>query len=251
MNRQQIELIKRLSDAGEGDGDREERAIGDLQITLNVSPYRSRNPRNGFYRPYQSYALDTTTNTSFGDKNSLNTSTSLNSRSYANSVDWSKCNYDGLSYTKLNHNPSFFIDQVGCTDCDADNGNIKCYNALPLLCHRKLSVNRPPYFVYNPAHDHGWSEGQIKESDAYMGCLITDRHIADLICEDQFGKGWKLASSNQGKIIVGMFGYDFANSDWSFNGPKVNVSWRFWASGNVNGGLSRYWVHSIDGTNCY
>lgn len=166
--------------------------------------------------------------------------------------DWNACNNIGLTYEKYSHQHLTNIDHVGCDECSENSGNTICYQDNQLLCHYHGSYNRPDYPITNPNTNNGWSEGMIKATHNYMGCLITNQIVGDIVCADQFGPNWKMAESKQGKIIPGMMNNDYIGQAWHNNGPKEFVSWKFWANGDIDASEGqRFWVHHENGFNCF
>ena len=171
-------------------------------------------------------------------------------------VDWSKCNYDGLVYNKDNHDASVNTDYLSCdrSTCSPSSGNMKCYNSVPILCHDHSGMNRLSYWVKTPYTDHGWSEGSVViTTSAYMGCLLTSRALVDLICEYEFGYGWKWATSNMGLAIENMHGYEYTGSQWSsYSDPKQTTEFKVWSFGCINNAkYNDFWTYHSYGHNCY
>ena len=169
--------------------------------------------------------------------------------------DWSKCNLDGLVYNKYNHDSNVNADYLGCdrTTCGPYTGNMKCYNSVPILCHYHSSSNRVGYEVKTPNDEHGWSEGSIARTSAeWMGCYLTSSYLVDLICEDEFGEGWRWATSDMGKKIEEMLGYDYTGADWAAYGPKLTTEWKVWSSGDIiTSNYNDFWTYHVYGHNCY
>ena len=177
------------------------------------------------------------------------------SRKMLSSFDLNRCLSTGLSYIKLSHDSKSNIDYWGCKDCEKkkekEAGNTTCYNEQPILCHFRGGYNRAAYEVKNPNYRYGWSEGMVKKGPSLMGCVITSNAVGDLICQENFGPGWKMATSRQGMIIEGMMGYDYVGTNWKANGPKKEVPYMFWAHGNVDDERKTFWVFNQNGNNCF
>lgn len=165
------------------------------------------------------------------------------------------CFQTGLAYRKLSHIDDINIDYWGCPNCDikedGPTGYTKCFYDLPLLCHYHGNLSRARYEVKNPNTRYGWSEGYVKKGPSFMGCVISSKQIGDLVCQESFGSGWRMATSKQGMIIDGMMGFDFVGEKWKVNGPKKQVSYRFWAHGNVDDEGKSFWVSNESGNNCF
>lgn len=87
--------------------------------------------------------------------------------------------------------------RVGCGNCDAKNGDTLCTERLPLLCLIDYkTIPRPRYnfprdistaSVSDGGFSNGWTGGYFSATDPVLGSDLTNRNVADKICQDRFG----------------------------------------------------------------
>ena len=170
----------------------------------------------------------------------------------------------GLTWGRVEHDPSRGIDLVGCDGtpkprggnaCNAYTGDTPCSRSLPILCIKKDGSPRPDYSVANRSHAEakeyyaGWAQGSIRLTPPIKGSDIEDLNHANSVCADNFGDGYRMAEHHDGRWVAGMDSNRYFASSW----PKTTNEggWNFWAYGNV-GHASRFWVHIRDqDANCW
>jgi subtilisin family serine protease len=111
---------------------------------------------------------------------------------------------------------------------DPYHGDTTIDQFLPILCLR-VDGRTPPdgigFDIYN-----GWSHGEVKATPAIAATVLTSREVADQICADEFGAGWRLAEFHDGR-----YGADL----------NITGGWSFWASGALPAG-TRFWASIND-----
>ena len=166
--------------------------------------------------------------------------------------DWNNCNNRGITYRKLEHDTPTNTDRIGCPNCDAISGNTSCYNSHSLVCFKNQRLGRPNYLIRSPNTEYGWTEGSIGGTNDYMGCLISSRLKADIICVEKYGTGWKIANSEEGRFIQGMMNDSHTGSTWINTQPKFTHPFFMTAIGNLNDSEPTVrWIHNNYGFNCY
>lgn len=111
-------------------------------------------------------------------------------------------------------------------NCDPYKGDTQCNRKLPLLCVHDM--HRPfPDDILDRQQYHGWFGGDIDTSITVKGTDLTSWAIADKICADKLGDGWRMAEFHDGR------------------------GWGFWAKGKITAD-SRFWVAINDQpANCW
>lgn len=131
-----------------------------------------------------------------------------------------------MTWIKTTHDSSLGVDRVGCSNCNAYTGDTLCTAKLPVLCIKKDSSPKPTGLItdfYN-----GWVGGHIATTRPIQGSTMTSLQVANQLCVDNFGAGWRMAEHHDG-----------------------NGGWNWYAYGNVRQD-TRMWVH-INGqpANCW
>ena len=100
-------------------------------------------------------------------------------------------------------------------------GDTSCEESLPVLCVKKmgLRVNSAiPLNAYN-----GWLGGEIKLSAPIQGLRLFSRSVADAVCENEFGDGYRMGEHHDGEGAVG----------WGFTGyGRIPADTHFWVTVN-------------------
>ena len=181
------------------------------------------------------------------------------------------CKRRGLTWGFYNHNCKLEIDHVGCSGlpfvspsshwCNPYVGDTPCCKFRPILCIKKLNLNRPAYDIScNPGNEAGcgWTGGFLGLTPRIQGCHLTSLAVADAFCQKYLGCGYKMAEHHDGRYINGMSSTAFANCAW--NGvPNFPGGWTFYGYSNIFkiGSAKpispvRFWVHINDQkANCW
>lgn len=132
---------------------------------------------------------------------------------------WDNKNSYGLVGSDINTNPyegDTFINQ-----------------SLPILCFKKSDLSKPNFVVSHKtpggADRSTWSGGYIGLSKPIQGFKIESLAIANAICEETFGEGYRMAEFHDGES--GNAGWDF----WGEILPENNFTL-----------LDRFWVYIND-----
>ena len=177
----------------------------------------------------------------------------LASRKAANGetlVESGTCDSDGPTYHKIGHDYTLNLDHFKLL-----NATQNCETPLPVLCMDEFSyMNRAPYFVYAPDYEYAWSEHFVAAIlQRFSGCELRFNN-GIYLCNYFFGYGWTWASTNQGRIVPGMWGTSFSGPTWPDNSPgnpKVNVNGNFRVYGNLyTGEYNEFWMNATDMIGC-
>lgn|GEM_PF-4788975 len=112
---------------------------------------------------------------------------------------------------------------VGCSGCNAYQGDTPCTTALPILCIKKSGPGFPlplPASVSNANIYFMWSGGVVGTTYPYVP--PTTLTVANNLCVLEFGAGWRVAEFHDA---------------WG---------WGFQAYGGVGNPAQRFWVHIND-----
>ncbi len=119
----------------------------------------------------------------------------------------SPANDKGVTWSKISHDNAQGVDLVGCDDgttkCDPYQGDALCSIALPIMCINKSNAAVPAGYD-NSNKYRKWSGGHLANSHPIKGSDISGINEANQICENQFGKGWRMADHHDG------WGWNFA-----------------------------------------
>mgnify|MGYP006171489725 CR=1 FL=1 len=137
---------------------------------------------------------------------------------------------NGLTWGKVRHDSSLGTDLISChagSGCDPHRGNSSCEEELPILC---IKNDASP----NPGIDDGqwrtWAKGHVATSMPVKGTALASFQQASLLCQQQFGEGWRMAQHHEGDHKQG---------------------WMFEAYGNVRDDV-RFWIYISDTNgNCW
>ncbi len=176
------------------------------------------------------------------------------------------CTRRGLTWgtTKNCKYCKFGICQISCRGkplvnntqyCNRYNGDTICKNLRPLLCIKKLNLDRPAYEVnsndpypsifQNYEYYNSWSGAFIRKTKPVMGCQIWNKKHADKICEYEFGCGWKMARENDGRYKVGMSLNVFAAGFFALSGLGFSGE-QFYGYGNLGHNNHETWEVHVD-----
>ena len=171
------------------------------------------------------------------------------------------CLRKGLTFTTKQTIPSLSLNLLGCWWCEPNLGDTNCWFKRPILCLRRKNTSRPPYDVEEVGGNEpdefyqGWSGGEVEITPPIRGCFIFSREAANVLCEWYFGKGFVMASFDDGRWIENMDGERLSGEEWEeFGGRLRKGGWNFYAKGEleVNFGVDRYWVDAKNGSgNCW
>ena len=137
----------------------------------------------------------------------------------------------GVTWTKRKpHNSVMGIDTVGCKDCNPYVGDTPCSSKLPVLCIKIDGSEKPEGLETN--FYKGWAGGHIGLTFPIRGDLLTSVDDANLLCEYQFGEGYRIAEHHDGY----------------HNGSPGGWNWS--AYGNIEEGLN-FWIFVDDQPDCH
>ncbi len=84
----------------------------------------------------------------------------------------------------------------GDTTTNAYNGDTSTRTTLPVLC---INVNNAPKpDTVQTSFYRGWSFGRILLSTPKRGTALTSLTVANKVCSDQYGQGWRMAEFHDG-----------------------------------------------------
>ena len=132
------------------------------------------------------------------------------------------------------------VDRPYKDACNPTVGDTSCRMVLPLLCFKKGGLARPA-----PLSGSGWTGGELAATAPVMGAMLDSELKANVLCERDFGQGWRMAMFSDGRNYPDENGYDhIARGDaWGIQGR---------VGGSGLGGTARYWVNSQQhSANCW
>jgi hypothetical protein len=113
-----------------------------------------------------------------------------------------------MTWGKISHNNTLGVDLVGCANCNAYAGDTSCTAFLPVLCIRQDGSPKPSGLATD--FHNGWTGGHIATTHAIQGTTLTSLQVANQLCVDNFGAGWRMAEFHDGK--GGWNWYAFGNA---------------------------------------
>jgi hypothetical protein len=137
--------------------------------------------------------------------------------------------------------------RVGCNDCDGYQGDTLCTEERPILCLLEDGSENACEATEPAIFNDGWAGGTIALTTNIRGIELTSQAVADTICADTFGPGYRMAEFHDGG---GGWSYRANGSLDGFNTSSTPSSThpRF---GNPNQG-GRFWVWINDQqANCW
>ena len=159
-----------------------------------------------------------------------------------------QCKNLGMTWGFISHDCKLEIDKVGCSglpasplaggQCNAYKGDTPCQKSLPILCIKKLRLNRPAYDVDCSPHAMtkefycGWSGAFLALTPPIQGCLLTNATVADAYCQKYIGCGYEMAAHSDGFYQVGMSSTAFANCAWDWS-VALSGGWAFYGYSNL------------------
>jgi Concanavalin A-like lectin/glucanases superfamily len=143
-----------------------------------------------------------------------------------------KCVMKGMTWLHAISNAQTGTITVGCSGCDAYQGDTPCVQKLPLLCIYKPT---PPFSlpagVNNTNQYNQWSGGVVATTAPVAGNTFPHISISTTVpnppddansyCALQFGSGWRVAEFHDG------WGWNFQAYGGTVSAPTV-PSTRFW-----------------------
>ncbi|GMU06373.1 hypothetical protein ASNO1_26260 [Corallococcus caeni] len=102
------------------------------------------------------------------------------------------------------------------TVTNAYQGDTTINTFLPALCLKKDGRPAPSGITYD--YYQGWAGGEVKLTRPFPASVLTSAALADTLCEEEFGAGYRMAEFHDG-----------------------DGGWNFWAEGTL-GTSSRFWV---------
>jgi len=131
----------------------------------------------------------------------------------------------GMTWLKGGSNAINGTVTVGCSGCDAYNGDTPCTTKLPVLCFLPLKAPKPTSTKVTGNYDQ-WSGGVVGTTPPYAGNTFATRADANKACVQEFiDPKWRVAEHHDG---------------WG---------WNFQAYGNVGTQFKRFWVDINDQPN--
>lgn len=185
-----------------------------------------------------------------------------------------QCANLGMTWGFKGHDCTLEIDNVGCSggppapttngQCNAYLGDTRCVNSLPILCIKKLKLNRPNYAVTCLSHSMvkefycGWTGAFLGLTPPVQGCLLSSQAVADAFCQSYVGCGYVMAEHHDGRYIVGMDTINHAFCTWNW-GIALGGGWSFFGYSNLSGvgkinppKMTRWWTRINDQrANCW
>lgn len=133
-------------------------------------------------------------------------------------------NGKAMTWTLLSDGPSGTVQVGGGPLSNAYTGDTDITTALPVLC-LKIDNSAAPTGI-TPNFYAGWARGTVAASNPIRGTRLTSRTVADNVCANTFGAGWRMAEFHDGRY-----------------GPNLESSggWSYWAKGEVPAG-TRFWT---------
>jgi concanavalin A-like lectin/glucanase superfamily protein len=141
-----------------------------------------------------------------------------------------KCKPKGMTWIHTASNAQTGTIAVGCSGCNANQGDTECSQQLPLLCiYKPTPAFQLPTGVNNNDEYNQWSGGVIATTASVAGSTFPNisatppppRKSANAYCEAQFGPGWRVAEFHDGRY------WNFQAYGGTVNAPTV-PSTRFW-----------------------
>ena len=170
---------------------------------------------------------------------------------------YQKCMKSGLMMTKQVFNvPGLYKFQAGLADENIQQ-NRPCHTVGPLLCIKRLKIDRVPYPITSQDPENSFAEGIIATTSfPVMGCQISNTAHANAICEQDVGEGFILATGWEGVIdstfIDGKSGNETIGYEWYETTGKTRVFGGFVALGHLQlKEFDDFWINSSKGNNCW
>ncbi|MBO0654391.1 hypothetical protein J1792_16880 [Streptomyces triculaminicus] len=129
-----------------------------------------------------------------------------------------------MTWTLLADGPAGTVQVGGGALSNPYQGDTATTTALPVLC---LKIDgRPAPAGITPDFYAGWARGAVAATRPIRGTRLADRAVADGVCANTFGAGWRMAEFHDGRY-----------------GPNLESSggWSYWAYGDVPAG-TRFWT---------
>ncbi len=100
-------------------------------------------------------------------------------------------------------------------------GDTSCEESLPVLCVKKMGLRVNSAIALNAYN--GWLGGEMKLSAPIQGLRLFSRSVADAVCENEFGDGYRMGEHHDGEGAVG----------WGFTGyGRIPADTHFWVTVN-------------------
>ena len=137
-------------------------------------------------------------------------------------VTFARCSQKGMTWIHSSSNAQTGTVSVGCSGCDAYQGDTVCTQSRPLLCIYKPTTPFPvPTGVSNSDQYYQWSGGVVATTQSVAGNTFTSIAAANAYCIAQFGTGWRVAEFHDG------WAWNFQAYGGTVSAPTVPSS-RFW-----------------------
>lgn len=115
------------------------------------------------------------------------------------------------------------IDNPWRDSCNPYTGDTACTEARPILCVRMDGSPEPQNLTFN--FYNGWVPGVLSSTSPVVGTRLTSLAVADAICADELGQGFRMAAFHDAN----------GNGGWTFTGKRGKVDEQ-----------QRNWVHIGD-----
>lgn len=147
-----------------------------------------------------------------------------------------KCKQEdkGMTWVHRTSNAQNGTINVGCSGCDAANGDTVCSQQLPVLCiYKPAPAFQLPVGLNNSDQYNRWSGGVVATTPPVAGSTFSNSVAVNVYCQAQFGPGWRVAEFHDG------WGWNFQAYGGTVSAPTVPST--------------RFWVHINDqpGGNCW
>lgn len=121
-------------------------------------------------------------------------------------------------------------------------GDTLITESLPILCIKKDNLPKPDFVVSHltggGAARATWSGGYIGLTSPVQGITLTSRDIANSICRETFGEGFRMAEFHDG---------EGPSAAWDFWGkllnPNLTLTDRFWVA--ISDQAANPWSHLL------
>ncbi|MEW1718475.1 hypothetical protein [Streptomyces sp. NPDC093109] len=132
--------------------------------------------------------------------------------------------HPGMTWSVVNKGSDGTVQPSSDAVTDAYNGDTPASETLPVLCLR--ITNAPLPASVTPDFYTGWARGTVAATPPVQGSTLTGRAVADALCAQYYGPGWRMAEFHDGRY-----------------GPDLSWSggWSFWAHGYLPEN-TRFWV---------
>ena len=101
------------------------------------------------------------------------------------------CDALAMTWGQSSYDADYSVVTASCyagdSSCNAYHGDAECADNRALLCAYDADLANPESFPY-------WSGEELELTEPISGCQLTERTMADDVCEGTFGAGWRMAT---------------------------------------------------------